>query len=49
MRMNRLLPLTLLVLLLAAAPAAHAARGFSSGVTPGEVTASSAVLWGKAS
>jgi alkaline phosphatase D len=48
MRMNRLLPLTLLTLLLAFAPAAHAARGFSSGVTAGEVTASSAVLWGKA-
>jgi alkaline phosphatase D len=49
MRMNRLLPLTLLTVLLVAAPAAHAARGFSSGVTAGDVTASSAVLWGKAS
>jgi alkaline phosphatase D len=35
--------------LLALAPSAHAARGFSLGVTAGEVTASSAVLWGKAS
>ena len=48
MRMNRLLPLALLTALLVVAPAAHAARGFSSGVTAGEVTASSAVLWGKA-
>jgi alkaline phosphatase D len=48
MRMNRLLPLALVTLLLAAAPAAQAARGFSSGVTAGEVTSSSAVLWGKA-
>jgi alkaline phosphatase D len=48
MRMNRLLPLALVALLLAAAPAAHAARGFSLGVTAGEVTASTAVLWGKA-
>jgi alkaline phosphatase D len=47
MRMNRLLPLTLLTLLLLA-PTAYAARGFSSGVAAGEVTASSAVLWGKA-
>jgi hypothetical protein len=42
MRMNRLLPPARLTLLLLAAPAAHAARGFSSGVTAGEVTASSA-------
>jgi alkaline phosphatase D len=48
MRMNRLLPLALLTLLLAVAPAAHAARGFSLGVAAGEVTSSSAVLWGKA-
>jgi phosphodiesterase/alkaline phosphatase D-like protein len=48
MRMNRLLPLALLTALLVAAPAAHAARGFSSGVTAGDVTASGAVLWGKA-
>ncbi len=48
MRMNRLLPLALLTALLVAAPAAHAARGFSFGVTAGDVTASSAVLWGKA-
>jgi alkaline phosphatase D len=48
MRMNRLLPLALLTALLAVAPAAHAARGFSSGVTAGDVTASSAVLWGQA-
>jgi alkaline phosphatase D len=47
MRMNRLLPLTLLTLLLVV-PAAHAARGFSSGVTAGDVSATSAVLWGKA-
>jgi alkaline phosphatase D len=48
MRMNRLLPLALLTLILVAAPSAYAARGFSSGVTAGEVSASSAVLWGKA-
>jgi alkaline phosphatase D len=48
MPMNRVIPLTLLTLLLAFAPAAQAARGFSSGVTAGEVSASSAVLWGKA-
>ena len=48
MRMNRLLLLALVIVLLAAAPAAQAARGFSSGVTAGEVTSSSAVLWGKA-
>jgi alkaline phosphatase D len=48
MRMNRLLPLALITMLLLAAPAAHAARGFSFGVAAGEVTASSAMLWGKA-
>jgi alkaline phosphatase D len=47
MRMNRLLPLPLLIVLLVV-PAAHAARGFSSGVTPGDVSSTSAVLWGKA-
>jgi phosphodiesterase/alkaline phosphatase D-like protein len=47
MRMNRVLALTLITLLLLA-PTAYAARGFSSGVAAGEVTASSAVLWGKA-
>jgi phosphodiesterase/alkaline phosphatase D-like protein len=47
MRMHRFLPLALLILLLAA-PSAHAARGFSLGVTSGDVTASSAVLWAKA-
>ena len=45
--MNRLLPLALLILLLAV-PSAHAARGFSLGVTAGEVTSKSAVLWAKA-
>ena len=48
MRMNRLLPLALVTLLLLAAPAAHAARGFSLGVQAGEVTSTSAILWGKA-
>jgi alkaline phosphatase D len=48
MRMHRLLPLALVTLLLLAAPAAHAARGFSFGVAAGDVTSSSAVLWGKA-
>jgi alkaline phosphatase D len=48
MRMNRLLPLALLTLLLVAAPAAHAARGFTFGVAAGDVTARSAILWGKA-
>ena len=48
MRMNRLFPLALLTLFLVAAPSAYAARGFSSGVAAGEVTTSSAVLWGKA-
>jgi alkaline phosphatase D len=47
MRMNRLLPLALLTLLLLA-PTAHAARGFSLGVAAGEVSSTSAVLWGKA-
>jgi phosphodiesterase/alkaline phosphatase D-like protein len=37
---------TLLILLLA--PSAHAARGFSLGVQAGDVTARSAILWGKA-
>jgi alkaline phosphatase D len=48
MRMTRLLPLALLTLLMAVAPAAHAARGFKFGVTAGDVSSSSAVLWGKA-
>jgi alkaline phosphatase D len=48
MRMNRLIPLALTILLLAAAPSAYAARGFSLGVTAGDVTSKSAVLWGKA-
>jgi phosphodiesterase/alkaline phosphatase D-like protein len=48
MRMNRLLLLALLTLLLAVAPAAHAARGFKFGVAAGDVTSSSAVMWGKA-
>jgi alkaline phosphatase D len=48
MRMNRLLPLAVVTVLLVAAPAAHGARGFSSGVTAGDVSSSSAVLWGKA-
>jgi phosphodiesterase/alkaline phosphatase D-like protein len=47
MRMYRLLPLTLVILLLVV-PSAHAARGFSLGVTAGEVTAKGAILWGKA-
>ena len=47
MPMNRLLPLALVSLLLLA-PSAHAARGFSFGVAAGDVTARSAVLWGKA-
>jgi alkaline phosphatase D len=41
------LPLAALVTLLLA-PQALAARGFSYGVTAGEITASSAMLWGKA-
>ena len=48
MRMHRVVPFALLTLLLLAAPSAYAARGFSSGVTPGEVKSKSAVLWGKA-
>jgi alkaline phosphatase D len=40
--------LSTIAALLAAAPLAHAARGFSLGVTAGEVTSTSAVLWGKA-
>ena len=48
MRMNRLIPLALTILLLALAPSAYAARGFSLGVTAGDVTTSSAVLWAKA-
>jgi len=48
MRMNRLLPLALLTLFLAAVPSAYAARGFSLGVAAGDVTSESAVLWGKA-
>jgi phosphodiesterase/alkaline phosphatase D-like protein len=47
MRMRRLIPLALIALLVAV-PSAHAARGFSLGVTAGEVTSKSAVLWGKA-
>jgi phosphodiesterase/alkaline phosphatase D-like protein len=47
MRMHRLIPLTLITLLLVV-PSAHAARGFSLGVTPGEVTAKGAILWAKA-
>jgi alkaline phosphatase D len=41
------LPLTAVLLLTFAAPA-FGAKGFSHGVTAGEVTASSAILWGKA-
>ncbi len=48
MRMNRLLPLALLILPLLVVPNAHAARGFSLGVTAGEVTSKGAVLWAKA-
>jgi phosphodiesterase/alkaline phosphatase D-like protein len=48
MRMNRLLPLVLTILLLAAAPSAYAARGFQYGVAAGDVSSSSAVLWAKA-
>ena len=48
MRMHRLLPVALLTLLLVAAPSAHAARGFTSGVAAGEITSNSAVMWGKA-
>jgi phosphodiesterase/alkaline phosphatase D-like protein len=48
MRMHRLLPLALTILLLGAAPSAYAARGFQYGVAAGEVTQSSAMLWAKA-
>jgi phosphodiesterase/alkaline phosphatase D-like protein len=48
MRMNRLTPLALIILLLAVAPSAHAARGFQYGVAAGDVTSSSAILWAKA-
>jgi phosphodiesterase/alkaline phosphatase D-like protein len=48
MRINRLLPLALLILLLTVVPSAHAARGFSLGVTAGEVSSKGAVLWAKA-
>jgi phosphodiesterase/alkaline phosphatase D-like protein len=54
MRMNRLIPPALLILPLVAAATAQAngsaqpVRGFSFGVTAGEVRSSSAVLWGKA-
>jgi phosphodiesterase/alkaline phosphatase D-like protein len=40
--------LSTLVALLVTAPLAHAARGFSLGVQAGEVTSTSAILWGKA-
>jgi phosphodiesterase/alkaline phosphatase D-like protein len=40
--------LSTLAALLAAAPLAHAARGFSLGVQAGDVTSTSAILWGKA-
>jgi alkaline phosphatase D len=43
----RSLPLAIAAILLLA-PSALAARGFKLGVTAGEVTSSSAVLWGKA-
>ena len=48
MRTNRLLPLALLILLLLVVPSAHAARGFSLGVTAGDVSSKGAVLWAKA-
>jgi phosphodiesterase/alkaline phosphatase D-like protein len=49
MRVNRSIPVALTALvILALAPSAHAARGFSLGVQAGEVTAKSAILWGKA-
>ena len=48
MRMHRLTPLALTILLLAVAPSAYAARGFSYGVTAGDVNATGAVLWAKA-
>ena len=47
MRMTRLIPLTLITLLLVV-PSAHAARGFSLGVAAGDVTAKGAILWAKA-
>jgi alkaline phosphatase D len=40
--------LSMLAALLAVTPAANAARGFSLGVQAGEVTSTSALLWGKA-
>jgi alkaline phosphatase D len=46
--LTRSLPLAIAVVLVLA-PSAFAARGFSLGVTAGEVTSNSAVLWGKAS
>jgi alkaline phosphatase D len=45
--LTRSLPLALTALMLLA-PSALAARGFSLGVAAGEVTARSAILWGKA-
>jgi alkaline phosphatase D len=44
---SRSIPLAIAAILLLA-PSAFAARGFSFGVTAGEVTSSSAQLWGKA-
>ena len=49
MRVNRSIPAALTALvILALAPSAHAARGFSLGVQAGDVTARSAILWAKA-
>ena len=49
MRVNRSIPVALTaVVILALAPSAHAARGFSLGVQAGDVTARSAILWAKA-
>jgi phosphodiesterase/alkaline phosphatase D-like protein len=49
MRVNRSIPIALTALvILALAPSAHAARGFSLGVQAGDVTARSAILWAKA-
>jgi alkaline phosphatase D len=49
MRVNRSLPAALAALvILALAPSAHAARGFSLGVQAGDVTPRSAILWAKA-
>jgi phosphodiesterase/alkaline phosphatase D-like protein len=49
MRVNRSIPVALTALLiLLLAPSAEAARGFSHGVQAGDVTARSAILWGKA-